>query len=46
MLAAAVVTLLTNWVNTNGENLLSQVVQNTLNGIAVDRGITDPQTEL
>ena len=46
MLAAAVVTLLTNWVNTNGENLLFQVVQNTLNSIAIDRGITDPQTAL
>ena len=41
MLAAAVVTLLTNWVNTNGENLLFQVVQNSLHGIAADQGITD-----
>ena len=46
MLAAAVVTLLTNWVNTNGENLLFQVVQETLNGIAVDRNITDPHEAL
>ena len=41
MLAAAVVTLLTNWVNTNGENLLFQVVQDSLHGIAADQGITD-----
>ena len=46
MLAAAVVTLLTNWVNTNGENLLFQVVQETLDGIAVDRNITDPHEAL
>jgi AAA family ATP:ADP antiporter len=46
LLAAAIVTLLTNWVNTNGENLLFQVVQNTLDGIAIDRGITDPQAAL
>lgn len=41
MLAAAVVTLLTNWVNTNGENLLFQVVQDSLHGMAADQGITD-----
>lgn len=37
---------MTNWVNTNGENLLFQVVQETLNGIAVDRNITDPHEAL
>jgi AAA family ATP:ADP antiporter len=42
LLAAALVTLLTNWVNTNGENLLFRVIQDTLAGQATDQGITDP----
>ena len=42
MLAAALVTLLTNWVNTNGENLLFRVVQDTLAAQAIDQGVTDP----
>jgi AAA family ATP:ADP antiporter len=42
LLAAALVTLLTNWVNTNGENLLFRVIQETLAGQATDQGITDP----
>ena len=46
MLAAAVVTLLTNWVNTNGENLLFQVVQDSLHGMAADQGISDPHQVL
>jgi len=41
LLAAALVTLLTNWVNTNGENLLFRVVQETLAGRAVEDGVTD-----
>ena len=46
MLAAALVTLLTNWVNTNGENLMFQVIENTLASQAVEQGITDPQAVL
>jgi len=42
ILAAAVVTLLVNWVNTNGENLLTRVVQETLTSEALERGISDP----
>jgi len=41
LLAAAVVTLLTNWVNTNGENLLFQVVQETLADSAMEQGVND-----
>ena len=46
LLAAALVTLLTNWVNTNGENLLFQVIQETLAGQATNKGITDPAAVL
>lgn len=42
LLAAAAVTLLTNWVNTNGENLLFRVIQETLADQAVAVGVTDP----
>jgi len=42
LLAAALVTLLTNWVNTNGENLLFRVIQETLSNQAANQGITDP----
>jgi AAA family ATP:ADP antiporter len=41
LLAAALVTLLTNWVNTNGENLLFRVVQETLVDLAAEQGVTD-----
>jgi ATP:ADP antiporter, AAA family len=41
LLLAALVTLLTNWVNTNGENLLFRVVQETLAANAETRGITE-----
>ncbi len=41
LLAAAIVTLLTNWVNTNGENLLFRVIQETLAGQAAEQGVTD-----
>jgi AAA family ATP:ADP antiporter len=46
LLAIALLTLLNNWVNTNGENLLFQVVQNTLTDQAVQQEITDPQSVL
>jgi AAA family ATP:ADP antiporter len=46
MLAAILVTLLTNWVNTNGENLLFQVIQNTLTEQASAQGMTDPEAIL
>jgi AAA family ATP:ADP antiporter len=46
MLAAALVTLFANWVNTNGENLLFRVIQDTLTTQAADQGITDPQAIL
>jgi AAA family ATP:ADP antiporter len=42
ILAAAAVTMLVNWVNTNGENLLFRVVQETLASQAVEQGVTDP----
>ena len=41
LLLAALVTLLTNWVNTNGENLLFRVIQDTLANLAAEQGITD-----
>jgi AAA family ATP:ADP antiporter len=41
LLAAAVVTVLTNWVNTNGENLLFRVIQEALTEQAAEQGITD-----
>jgi len=46
LLAAALVTLLTNWVNTNGENLLFRVVQDALAVQANDQGITEPRAIL
>jgi len=39
LLAVAVVTLLLNWVNTNGENLLFRVVQEALEGDARAAGV-------
>lgn len=41
LLFAVLVTLLTNWVNTNGENLLFRVIQETLSAQAMEQGITD-----
>ena len=41
LLLAALVTLFTNWVNTNGENLLFRVVQETLAGQAHTQGVSD-----
>jgi ATP:ADP antiporter, AAA family len=46
LFAAAVVTLLTNWVNTNGENLLFQVVQDSLAVQASEQGVTDTRAIL
>lgn len=42
LLAIALVTMLLNWVNTNGENLLFRVVQEFLSEEAQSRGIVDP----
>jgi AAA family ATP:ADP antiporter len=46
LFAAAMVTLLTNWVNTNGENLMFRVIQETLTGQAAAHGIIDPAAVL
>lgn len=46
LFAAAMVTLLTNWVNTNGENLLFRVIQESLASQAAGQGITDPAAVL
>jgi AAA family ATP:ADP antiporter len=40
ILAAALVTMLVNWVNTNGENLLFKVVNETLEEEALAQGLT------
>ncbi len=40
LLLAAVVTLLTNWVNTNGENLLFRTLQESLTAQADTQGVT------
>jgi AAA family ATP:ADP antiporter len=42
LLAVAVITLLMNWVNTNGENVLFRVVQDSLTELARNAGITAP----
>jgi AAA family ATP:ADP antiporter len=44
LLLAALVTLFTNWVNTNGENLLFRVIQESLAMQASADGITDERT--
>jgi AAA family ATP:ADP antiporter len=41
LLAVAAITVLMNWVNTNGENLLFRVVQEVLEATAASRGFTD-----
>ena len=41
LLLAALVTLFTNWVNTNGENLLFRVVQETLAAQAQEQGLAE-----
>ncbi|MDC0434562.1 hypothetical protein OAM69_02855 [bacterium] len=40
LLLAALITLLSNWVNTNGENLLFRVMQASLTTQATEQGIT------
>jgi AAA family ATP:ADP antiporter len=42
ILAAAAVTMLVNWVNTNGENLLFKVVNDTLEAEALEQGLAAP----
>jgi len=42
LLAVGLITVLLNWVNTNGENLLTRVVQENLAVQAASQGITDP----
>jgi AAA family ATP:ADP antiporter len=42
LLAVAIITVLLNWVNTNGENLLTRVVQEGLARKAATQGITEP----
>lgn len=44
LLLAALVTLFTNWVNTNGENLLFRVIQETLAVEAQGLGVTDERS--
>jgi len=46
LLLAALVTLLTNWVNTNGENLLFRVIQETLALQAQQQGIVGDRSLL
>ena len=46
LLAIACLTLLNNWVNTNGENLLFQVVQNNLTEQTIAQGITEQKSIL
>jgi AAA family ATP:ADP antiporter len=46
LLLAALVTLFTNWVNTNGENLLFRVIQETLATEAQGQGIADERSML
>jgi AAA family ATP:ADP antiporter len=46
LLAVAAVTLILNWVNTNGENLLFRVVQEVLGSDLAARGLTDPREAL
>ncbi len=43
LLAVAIITVVLNWVNTNGENLLTRVVQEYLEARAVEQDITDPE---
>jgi len=46
LLLAALVTLFTNWVNTNGENLLFRVIQEALAVEAQQQGVADGQAML
>ena len=42
LIAAAAITLLLNWVNTNGENLLYSVIVEFLRSEVAEKGLTDP----
>ena len=42
LLAAAAITLLLNWVNTNGENLLYSVIVEFLQSEVAENGLSDP----
>jgi AAA family ATP:ADP antiporter len=42
LIAAAAITLLLNWVNTNGENLLYKVIVEFLQSEIAEKGLTDP----
>jgi AAA family ATP:ADP antiporter len=42
LMAAAAITLLLNWVNTNGENLLFSVIVEFLKEEVAEKGLTDP----
>jgi AAA family ATP:ADP antiporter len=42
LIAAAAITLLLNWVNTNGENLLYGVIVDALQSDVAEKGLTDP----
>ena len=46
LLLAALVTMLTNWVNTNGENLLFGVIQDSLAADAQTQGVTGDSSVL
>lgn len=43
LVAVAVVTLLTHWVSTNGDNLLFRTIQEALTSELAARGVSDPQ---
>ena len=45
LLSVAIITLLLNWVNSNGENLLFRVIVNFLEDGVVADGISDPETK-
>jgi AAA family ATP:ADP antiporter len=42
LIIVALVVLFANWVNTNGENLLFRVIQESLTKTAAEQGITNP----
>ena len=46
LVTVALVVMLTNWVNTNGENFLFRVIQEGLTAEAAARGVTDMKTFL
>ncbi len=46
LLVVAVITLILNWVNTNGENLLFRIVQDMLTRDLSAKGITNPEEML